>query len=187
MLPLSRGEIDAAAYRDHLDWFLGFHQPVEERLRRVPGLDRVVSDLDERWKTPRLARDLGGTASGRRAPESCLPALGSIPQALGVMYVLEGATLGARTILPRLGAVAEPGGETGTEYLSGYGADTGRRWRRFRAVLDAVAPGEADAVIESARQTFESLLGWRREWVDGRDHAGGQSRTEALGAVREGG
>ena len=73
---------------------------------------------------------------------------------LGRMYVMEGSTLGgqllARHVEQQLGL--EPG--RGDSYFAGYGDHTGRRWREFKALLEALPDTDTDTVIASARNMF---------------------------------
>lgn len=57
----------------------------------------------------------------------------SLAEALGMLYVLEGSTLGGRVILD---ALAKRGiADKTLGFLDVYGAETGRRWREFLTVL----------------------------------------------------
>ncbi len=153
-----------SAYRGALVALLGFYEPLEAALCRVP----APIDLRERAKAPALRADLvalglsqAEIASASRCRD--LPELEGMAEALGVAYVLEGATLGARIIAGRardkLGVSPEPGG--GGQFFGAYGRDTGSRWRAFLATLeDAIAPGERPRAARAARETFESLERW---------------------------
>jgi len=65
---------------------------------------------------------------------SVFPAIGTKAEALGALYVLEGSTLGGRTILR---ALRSQGVSTdGLDFLDPYGKDAGVNWRRFLRVLE---------------------------------------------------
>ncbi len=164
-MPISRPDPDVRTYLDHLRYLLGFHEPVEQDLRQVEGLSRTLPDVDRRWKTESLRKDLGQLAGeGPRVAPDRRPRAKSVPEALGVLYVLEGATLGARTLLPILRRGSVLSGPAGMAYLSGYGADTARMWAGLSAVLNRVGPQDAEVVLDWATATFEALLAWRRDW-----------------------
>ena len=124
-------------------------------------------DYIEWLKTPRLERDLialGATADELAKNPRCreLPEMAAISQALGCLYVIEGATLGGRTITRRLQASLGLTPETGGAFFAGYGAETGPRWQAFGAMLSAVAERRSgeDQIVASANRTFETMGRW---------------------------
>jgi heme oxygenase len=128
------------AYRELLQRFYGFYLPLEERLAPFHAFLP---------KTPLLARDieaLGGDV--RTLPLAVkLPPTGSAAQALGVLYVLEGATLGGAVI-----ARMARGLDVSREFFGAYDA---ARWRTFKALVDDHGADTAAAVA-----TFETLEDW---------------------------
>jgi heme oxygenase len=157
---------DPAAYRGHLEKMWGFCAAIERRLgRHVFGA--ALADYEERRKVPLLTRDLIALGAHSEAVER-LPHCETIPDcsdaaaAFGCVYVLEGATLGGRTLLPlvqsRLGLTAE----VGAAFLASYGAEVGAMWRGFGAALDAWCerPERRAGAARSAVATFTSLEEW---------------------------
>ncbi|MBL8741635.1 MAG: biliverdin-producing heme oxygenase, partial [Myxococcales bacterium] len=123
VVPLLDPRFDLVGYRGYLSAMYAFHEPIEEVLATLPGVRDTLPDFDERRKLPLLARDLDMLAVTRPtepAPLSRLPRLDSTARALGVLYVLEGSTLGGRVISPhlesRLGITRASGGA----YLASY-------------------------------------------------------------------
>ena len=120
-----------------------------------------------RRKLPLLDTDL--RACGRSAadiaalpavPDNALPFTDRVA-ALGILYVVEGSTLGgqyvAKNIRDRLGLTPDHG----IAYFSSYGADVGRRWRETKGLLDAPPfVADAEAVVAGAMATFEYLRTW---------------------------
>jgi len=157
---------DAGAYRAHLERMWGFCAAIERRL----GSDvfgEALADYEARRKVPLLTRDL--IALGTHAESvTGLPVCESIPDcpdpasAFGCLYVLEGATLGGRTLMPlvqkQLGLTAQ----TGAAFLASYGEDVGPMWRGFGASLDAWCNTvqRRDCAARTAVGTFASLAGW---------------------------
>ena len=91
-------------------------------LSEVPGLV-----LASRSRAPLLARFAGAQSL------PAFPAPASVAEAFGMLYVLEGSTLGGRFIA---GALAARGiAESDLAFLDPYGHETGARWRSFLAVL----------------------------------------------------
>ncbi len=154
------------AYRSHLEQMWGFCAGLEMRLE-VPTFDGALADYGSRRKLPSLSRDLIALGADSGSVEN-LPRCESVPDcgdpsaAFGCVYVLEGATLGGRSLLPvvesRLGLTAEHG----ASFLASYGDDVTAMWRRFGAALDAwccVQERRARAVT-AAVATFDSLDDW---------------------------
>lgn len=119
--------------------------------------------FEARRRAARLADDLaalGADLAPRRALAVRLPRTGTLAQALGSMYVIEGSTLGARVIGPRLQAGLGVTPQCGGSYFAGHGEQTGAMWREFRQALAALPPGAAwEEAAGAARQTFEGLIG----------------------------
>ena len=57
--------------------------------------------------------------------------------ALGVMYVIEGSSLGGRVILKNITAALGHNADSGATYFAGYGAQTGSHWKIFLGALMA--------------------------------------------------
>jgi heme oxygenase len=155
-------------YRRLLGRFLGFYEPAEARLspwlEAVPGLDysrrRKSSMLVDDLKA--IGLDAAAIAAIPRCPE--LPAIASLPQALGCMYVLEGATLGGQYIARHVKSAPGLGAEDGCSFFHSYGDHVGPMWKAFREVLSAQAVDEAHerAITELAGETFTKFERWFR-------------------------
>jgi heme oxygenase len=135
-------------YREFLERFWAFQVDAEQRLVAL-GVDSVVPDWKDRCRADLALVDLGslGVRSERspHGPHSPPARLAGNAQtwtgltrrpehALGVAYVLEGATLGGAVILARLarlGITAERGGR----FLASYGCERWSMWDRFLANL----------------------------------------------------
>lgn len=161
-LDLLRADLTHADYVRLLHAFNGYLTPWLERVR--PYLpDEVGMQLDGHRHLERLNADLRHLDDG--APSAlcdALPAIDDFASALGSCYVIEGSMLGARVVGPELQRRFGVGADTGCAYFSGDGADTGRRWSRFRALLDSLHADQQAAAIAAANRTFETLLDWFR-------------------------
>ena len=161
-------DLSVDGYRRFLMEMWVVHAAVETRLDGIAGLAAVLPDAEARHKLPRLESDLAalGTLPGELAVLSrgrpAVPGAG-VAEALGVLYVLEGSTLGGRFIRRHLAEVLGSRVDGATSYLDAY-PDVGLMWRRFGAAVDAygAAHGEAeDAMAAAAVSTFRVLLaGW---------------------------
>jgi heme oxygenase len=77
------------------------------------------------------------------------PAPRSAAEALGMLYVLEGSTLGGRMILR---ALAERGvHDPALQFLDPYGTDTGARWRAFLDVLARETGDDEERIAAACR------------------------------------
>lgn len=154
-------------YRSVLEQFYGFYAPLEGALVGVAGLDLVINDLGARQKTGLLACDLGAlgmTPSELALLPHCreLPAMAEIAQALGCLYVIEGATLGGQIISRQISAEFQVTPTYGAAFFTSYGTETGLMWRHFGSQLNAYAttPERETMIVDAALETFSTLRGW---------------------------
>lgn len=166
-LPLLDPALSRDSYRDFVSRFFGYYAPLEARLLAAPGWSDIGLAYLERRKLPQLERDLrafGATTDTLAAVPLCreLPDVASSARLLGCLYVIEGATLGGQIITRRLQASLGLTPESGAAFFSGYGAQTGSRWKAFGALLTAYVQrtGGDDEVIASANRTFATMEGW---------------------------
>lgn len=159
--------LSRADYRAIVQGFFGYYAPLEARLGASPVWAELAFDFAARRKVPRLEKDLmalGQTAEELPRLPRCteLPELDTMPQVLGCLYVVEGATLGGQVITRHLMATHGITPETGGAFFAGYGAETGARWQAFGAMMTAAAErfGAADEIVASANRTFETLDRW---------------------------
>jgi heme oxygenase len=157
---------EADAYRSHLERMWGFCAALESGLGAAV-FGSALADYEKRRKLPLLTRDLitlGADADSVTRLPRCesLPACSDATTAFGCLYVMEGATLGGRTLLPlvqgRLGLSAGHG----AAFLASYGDDVASMWDGFRAALDAwcEAPERRSRARRTAVGTFEALEEW---------------------------
>lgn len=138
--PQSRAELAAR--------FAALHMPagaaLARKLEAVAGLDLATRDRNHLF-----------AAAKDRQPLPEFPEPRSTAEALGMLYVLEGSTLGGRLILR---ALRERGVDvSGLAFLDPYGAETGARWRSFLAILERETAGDAErigAACEGALRAF---------------------------------
>jgi heme oxygenase len=156
---LTRDDLTADAYAETLRILASIHQPLETALARVEGLRDVLPDLDQRFKTASIAKDL--EAMGQRLDATPVD-LGAadprdVPAALGVLYVLEGSTMGARVIARMLKTRPFVTKDV-LHFFEHYGDQAGPSWQRLLAVLENVTPNDHPAVIQAALGTFDVFL-----------------------------
>lgn len=124
-----------------LDADLGYLADVP--VLRSPALEEALSAI--------LAH---ATVAPSTGPEAEL----SAARLLGMLYVLEGSSLGAAFLLPRLKAGLGLEDE-GIRYYAGYGPRTGAEWAAFSARMNEslVAPAAKDAAVDAARDLFRHI------------------------------
>lgn len=121
----------------------------EER-KKMPLLEKDAKELsiaEEKLRTPSAGAlpDTGGAHGG--TPYGLL----------GMLYVMEGATLGGNVIVKSLRKNEHLSGLGDFHYFGCYGPDTGKKWKSFLEVLKEKGQGpEAQAeIVEGARATYE--------------------------------
>ncbi|WP_341520040.1 biliverdin-producing heme oxygenase [Pseudomonas sp. G.S.17] len=163
-LPFVSDDLDRGDYRRLLEAYYGFYFALERQLDQVSDLD--TSSLIGRHKAAALAQDLevlGLTPEQIAALELCheLPPLNNRLQALGVMYVMEGATLGGQVLSRIVKAKLSIESDSGGAFLNVYGSAAGPMWRSFLALLSGVDdPIQRDQIVQSALLTFTSFERW---------------------------
>lgn len=157
---LSLGE-----YTYVLQRMLGFHDVSEWRLAAVS--DRLPLDTSARKKAHLAARDLqhlGMTPDSISSLPRCasVPTISNVDAALGLLYVVEGSTLGGRIILRHLGTSIRLTADAGASFFAGYGSATGAMFREVcGAIEERVAEtGKLNLLVRTAQDTFDALLQW---------------------------
>ena len=133
---------------------------VERTLLALPGFREAVPDFSRRVKAPALRADLIALGAARERDQSPVrtPEVRTVAEAMGVAYVLEGATLGGAVIARNVAATLGP--DTPMRYLRVYGDELGAMWRTFCGALEAFAAREGHAELcASASATFRALGG----------------------------
>ncbi len=165
-LPFFSDSLDVQAFQRLMQAYYGFYRPLETALQ-VSAYMPEDFDLRMRLKAMTLDRDLQAMGLSEQALEdlpACrdLPVIDSAAACLGVLYVLEGATLGGQILRREIASRLDLGAENGAAFLDVYGASTGRRWRDFIDYLGS-RPMDADerkAVVTAAHTTFSCFERW---------------------------
>ncbi len=149
----------------------GFYVPLEDRLSQFePIWQECGIDFNQRCKVPLLEQDLlaGGLtpdALGQLPHCSSIPLVQSFPQAVGVLYVLEGATLGGQMISRHLALQLGLSLEREAAFFSSYRSETGIMWKQFSMRINsyveaAFSHTDMATMILSAQATFQTLDDW---------------------------
>lgn len=155
---LSSESFTVENYRTILKAFHQVHQHLESELKKVSELSSILPDLEERWKLASLQKDL---ALAQDLQSISFP-FGNfnLSQALGVLYVLEGSTLGGQVILKNL--KQKSGFESEDfHYYNHYGLETGKYWQIFLSTLEKASQSgriNSQECVQAARHTFELII-----------------------------
>lgn len=164
LLDILSPRFDLARYRSLLVAFLDFYARAERQLTdglSVPA--HAALNLSSRLKVSALKNDLaalGMPVEGDAAKlEPLLETADRDADFLGLMYVLEGATLGGQVICRHLGETVLANGPEALTFYRGYGAQTGVRWQEFKTyVRDHVTSADDQArFCAAAEATFDAF------------------------------
>lgn len=161
-VPILRPGFSREEYRAYLERLLGFYGPVEERFKNLDPAWVEALELEKRKKTHLLKSDiqaLGGVPSSTSSLKE-VPATDSAAQIVGLLYVLEGSTLGGQILKKRLKENLNLADDE-MQFFSGYGPHTGSMWMKFKEKAEELVDVQAhDEVVASAQNTFECYKNW---------------------------
>ncbi|HEU0173495.1 MAG TPA: biliverdin-producing heme oxygenase [Blastocatellia bacterium] len=145
--------------------FLGFYEPVEKALEPIFNCSAVKFDYTSRKKTPLLMRDLRSLRiKDTQLLPRCkmLPALNTLQQAFGCLYVFESATLSWGIVLSHLSRTIGVTRKDGGAFFNSYGDQVVPMWHDFAQQIRGYAsrPDLEDAVIRAAIDTLVYLDQW---------------------------
>lgn len=154
-------DVTIEEYGQYLVQMYAVNRDVEQNV--YTRLKSVVADVDNRNKAHQIAADLQAINYTEPLPTDN-PITAGKPEmseafALGVMYVIEGSTLGGRVILKNIGPALQLTEEHGASYFGGYGANTGGYFGSFMQVLAEYPNSEAEEaeVIAGADYAFSAI------------------------------
>ena len=161
---LQAGTIGPDEYAGLLRRLFVFHRAVEAALADAPSLLPYGIDIVARRRSGLLLEDLAFLG----APVAPLPVAPDLPtprsatEALGLMYVTEGSTLGGRDLARRLEHLLPRDSDLGRRFLFGHGPRHGAMWREFCAALEACGdtPQRRAEMIDAALAAFAAFGDW---------------------------
>jgi heme oxygenase (biliverdin-IX-beta and delta-forming) len=124
-------------YAQYLEQMYAVNADAEQNI--YPLLKNVVGDVNDRNKAHLIENDLQALGRNNSLPAdkpfTSKKAEMTEAFALGIMYVIEGSTLGGRVILKNIQPALQLNEDNGASYFAGYGANTGPAWESFMNVL----------------------------------------------------
>ncbi|KQS24820.1 biliverdin-producing heme oxygenase [Dyadobacter sp. Leaf189] len=164
---LSKTLLDPAVtlsdYQAYLSKIYGITLACE--LQIFPVLKDILPDWNSRYKSALIVKDLSRTGMSddqiRDLPIHQFDCSGT-PEAMGIMYVMEGSTLGGKIIYKHVHNKLGLDPESGAAYFWGYGDQTGSMWKSFVSLLAQYAAGSKSSatIIDSAKKTFTVINSW---------------------------
>ena len=112
--------------------------------------------LSERKKLAAIEKDLSSLSIENEEPKQSVK-ISNQNEALGMLYVIEGSTLGGNVIAKQL-AKTEGFENVTFNFFGCYKDKTGSMWKRFKEVLDAEVREESYSEVLSGAQKLYSLL-----------------------------
>lgn len=163
-LPLSKAILrEDLTTRDYLKYLHLMHDVIKNLEDLVfPLLYYEVADLSQRIKTPLLEQDFNSLSYSKPQSTPVFKDLDkqiSTAFALGMLYVIEGSTLGGRMIYKHIHKTLGYDNQSGAAYFSGYGEETGLFWKNFITTLVAYEKNHntSEKIIEGANYTFQAI------------------------------
>ncbi len=152
-------ELPLADYQQLLGTYYSLYHQLEAAIKLYITQQPIDFDYQPRYKTPLLLNDLTYRHI-QPEPLSCqiaLPDITSLGQLLGILYVLEGSTLGANFIAQHLKLNYGYTRSTGSDFFSGYGEQTQSHWQSFISYLNSFSEQTdlATTAIDAACLSFD--------------------------------
>jgi heme oxygenase len=145
-------------YAHYLKLMYDVHANVEEKI--FPLLSPVIQDMKEREKKHLIEEDLAFLKNEKPVAATVFNTANlSVPFALGIVYVVEGSTLGGRFILKNLEIIPGLDNGKGVSYFTGYGNKTGSNWKNFLNRLTEYEEENncEDEIVEGAIYAFDCI------------------------------
>jgi heme oxygenase len=153
-------QVSAEQYSLYLQLMHDIVKDTEENI--FPLLKQVITDIDERRKAHLIESDLQHL--GIKKDHFFQPLTHSLQSvttafALGIMYVVEGSSLGGRVILKNISEALGYDANAGARYFAGYGQTTGSHWKKFLTMLTDFETAEKceDEIIAGADFAFNAI------------------------------
>lgn len=160
---------DRASYRALLADLFGIYAPLEAALAAVEwdglGIDFAARTKSQWLHADLMALGLSSLDIAALPRTTRLPTIQSPSDGFGVLYVLEGASLGGQFIIRQIPRALGLTETAGVRFFASYGADVGEHWRSFIAAMALYGASEerAEAMERAALVTFEHFLFWMNE------------------------
>lgn len=163
LVPFMKSVNSSKSYANLLSIFYGFTAPTEQLLDRYL-VNNPVSFHNQRRKADWILDDLKNLSSKPTEISFCekLPEIQLAAQAMGMLYVLEGSTLGGSVIAKMLQSRLLSVPEATFYFFEGYKEQTMPYWFAFKNDLDKLPVGQHQLCIDAANETFKAFSEWTK-------------------------
>ncbi|NRT14865.1 heme oxygenase [Flavobacterium sp. 28A] len=149
-------------YANLLFQFYGFYFELEKKVHSI--IDKtLLSDMSKRVHVANLHTDLVNLnhsvaiTSVNNYPET----IRSVSEALGVLYVIEGSTLGGQFIAGMLKKQLPTLDDSQINYFLSYGENTMEMWKQFKnSIQETKVEFDEKSTLNAAQNTFKALENW---------------------------
>ena len=136
-----------------------FYNPLESKVHQY--IDQaILPDIEKRKHTQWILKDLKAlNYNANTSTESKTQQITSTAYAVGVLYVMEGSTMGGQIISKML--KKQLGANTSTYYFDSYSDETMDMWLSFKnSIAQYETHLDKEEVFKGANETFSSLKEW---------------------------
>lgn len=163
-LALASGTLSKKTYIQYLQALYLLHEKLENPIQNMSEWHKYHINPDSHCRLHLIAADLGALgASTQEHPFNIdIHVNWNFPAAIGVLYVLEGSTMGGRLLAQRNQHILGDDGRSATRYFEAYGDETMARWGAYCDFLSrygTMHPEKDAEVILGACGMFLSMKG----------------------------
>jgi heme oxygenase len=151
-------EMKLTEYILYLDLMYDVQKSVEETV--FPLVAGKIPDIEKRIKSNLILEDITYLNFNKIVHTPLFKEVEmSEAFAMGILYVMEGSTLGGRFILKNVTKFPELQSGRGTSYFNGYGESTGSYWKAFLEKLSEYEENynKSDSIMEGAVYAFDTI------------------------------
>lgn len=143
--------------RSNYYFLLEFEEAV---FANISGETKMQLHGDERRKLPMILKDLADFEAVKPA-DSKTVSIKNEAEALGIMYVMEGSTLGGNIIAKNL-AKNPSFNKVSFNYFGFYGEKTGSLWKNFKEIIEEKAlTADSQDFLDGANRAYRFLLDFK--------------------------
>lgn len=160
---LTKPDYSLANYRKLLLIYFHLYQALEGQISQFISTQACAFNYTARYKLSWLSKDIAFFKDDPHASGNVpclgmvLPEIENIGQLIGVLYVLEGSTLGGKLIFGSLVNYHGLNNNQGACFFNGYGERTPLMWQDFLCFSDIIFGDDAQCQVAkvAACQTFQ--------------------------------
>ncbi|PKU26332.1 biliverdin-producing heme oxygenase [Telmatospirillum siberiense] len=154
LAPLVRDDLTVEQYGKALAVLHSVFVPLEDGITRFLGSRPETFDYRLRCKIPALLSDLAALGRAPWGVTMRYPVPSTIGELVGILYAVEGTTMGGRHIVRCLRQFDN----LPKRFFSGYGEHTESRWHEFLAFAAAACPAaDHQSAAVSAASVFHAI------------------------------